>query len=266
MALNKKWNNETFDIELEKIHPNWKRIGEVVNGAKSVEVICENGHLIKIQPAKIHQTRICNKCKLEKTRIKNGEKFIKELLNEKYIPLFKAEEYVNYKTKMKVLCPNNNICYLDYGGFKRDKIRCSCDECLKNKPKPKKPIFRTWDECFKELKDKGFIMDESSKENWRGIKNYVKGKWIECGHEDILKPHAVLNKNRKCKECKKWTLDKFKKFLKKENINFIIKENQEFHMKKLLTVICENGHEINIYPQNVVYYGYKCQICSMGRR
>lgn len=261
MAMNKKWNNDVFDQKLKEMKPNWRRFGNVINGHDSVEVLCESNHIKHIQPSKIHKIKECNQCNLDKIRIAQGNKFIEILKENNYTALFISIDYKNNNTEMKTKCPNGQLFKVSFNRFtiKYGK-RCKCEKCILMQEKQRKPYYRNKEECMTELKEKGFLMDDCE---FKGLKYFVSGTWVDCEHRETLKPSNIIYKNSKCKECRNWSMEKFQKYLNENTTGYtIVNKKVKFHMKKPIKLICNNNHEFTGYPQNMIYFDYRCPDCT----
>ncbi|MFC5711954.1 hypothetical protein ACFPU1_04125 [Thalassorhabdus alkalitolerans] len=125
MGLDKKWTNQKFEKELNTYLIGWKRIGDVVNGAHTVEVLCSRGHTRKLAPSKIKkQGQDCLECVRYLDRKNACEDFIKNLKKESYIPKFTFNNYKDSKTNLSVICPNGSPWKINRSGFVTERRRC----------------------------------------------------------------------------------------------------------------------------------------------
>lgn len=103
---------------------------EYINCNQDLDVICPNGHNIKISWKRFENGRRCPNCS-ERSWI-NRKKDISHLneiaLQEGYE--FLDTEYKTAKTKMKCSCPNGHIFEINWNNFKSGK---RCPHCKKSK-------------------------------------------------------------------------------------------------------------------------------------
>ncbi|KMM36359.1 helix-turn-helix domain-containing protein [Guptibacillus hwajinpoensis] len=272
MSLQKKWTEQTFDLELEKHLPGWKRTGEVRNAAKTVEVLCPEGHLRKLAPGKIKtQDNKCIGCIRSANRKEACETFLEKLKKEQYKPKFMLENYENANFSLPVICPNGSQWKVSRTGFLgKQQLRCRCELCLKTINPKKNPVVRKPNEAAIELLELGF---EINPNNWKGIKYAIEGKWIECGHTEIKSPDRIIFRHERCGRCKSHLLRlKIEEYQKE--LGFIIKDNQQLEnikKKQTIDVICVKGHEDKVWIQQLFKYkiqdfkdsnAFLCNICK----
>ncbi len=86
-------------------HCGYKLLTEYINNKTKVKVLCPSGHTLNITPNSFKNGNRCPKCSFN----------CKEQAKSEFYDLLKIEgyklltEYINNKTKVKVLCPNNHV-------------------------------------------------------------------------------------------------------------------------------------------------------------
>ena len=102
---------------------------EYINCNQELEIICPNGHNIKMSWKRFENGRRCPHCSERSwiNRKKNIESINEIISKEGYKFL---EEYTTAKTKMKCSCPNGHIFEINWNNFKSGK---RCPYCKKSK-------------------------------------------------------------------------------------------------------------------------------------
>ena len=102
---------------------------EYTNCNQELEIICPNGHNIKMSWKRFENGRRCPHCSERSwiNRKKNIESINEIISKEGYKFL---EEYTTAKTKMKCSCPNGHIFEINWNNFKSGK---RCPYCRKSK-------------------------------------------------------------------------------------------------------------------------------------
>ena len=102
---------------------------EYINCNQELEIICPNGHNIKMSWKRFENGRRCPHCSERSwiNRKKNIESINEIISKEGYKFL---EEYTTAKTKMKCSCPNGHIFEINWNNFKSGK---RCPYCRKSK-------------------------------------------------------------------------------------------------------------------------------------
>lgn len=100
-----------------------------INCNQELEIICPNGHNIKMSWKRFENGRRCPHCSERSwiNRKKNIESINEIISKEGYKFL---EEYTTAKTKMKCSCPNGHIFEINWNNFKSGK---RCPYCRKSK-------------------------------------------------------------------------------------------------------------------------------------
>ena len=100
-----------------------------INCNQELEIICPNGHNIKMAWKRFENGRRCPQCSERSwiNRKKNIESINEIISKEGYKFL---EEYTTAKTKMKCSCPNGHIFEINWNNFKSGK---RCPYCRKSK-------------------------------------------------------------------------------------------------------------------------------------
>ncbi|WP_075620383.1 hypothetical protein [Paenisporosarcina indica] len=270
MGLKKKWTNETFDIELNMYLPEWKRIGEVVNGATTVAVLCHNGHTRKLSPSKIkNQNNKCVNCFNYSQRKKAYEEFTKQLIKERYIPMFHFSDYTKANQTYSVVCPNGSSWNVSRTHFSGNiQLRCRCNLCLNTTNPIKKIVIRKPTEAADELFSLGF---EIHPDKWKGIHHDIEGTWVDCGHKEFRKPSKIIYRQGKCSQCRSQHLLE-KLFMYQRELGFIIVNEEQLKnlkTKQTLDIICKHNHKHTTWINNLFksdiedYKKNKAFVCSV---
>ena len=224
-----------------------------VNDTKQLKLLCLNcGEVFNRSLSKFKQGQICCKCK----KIERNEKkyyYIKYYLSQ-YGYTLVSKEY-NYKSKLKMICPDGHHVEINWNNFKYGK---RCKECVNKKKR------LTTKEVYNRMKKEGHELLSEYKTNRTELK-------IKCpdGHIYYRTYNYFIN-NMRCPVCKEKEIED-KKYKKYEWVkNTINKEGYELltdtyiNNKQTLKIKCNKGH---IYETNFDNFqqGCRCNICNSSK-
>ena len=186
---------------------------EYKNNQTKLDIICSEGHEVKMTFGNIQQGKRCHICsrKISSEKKKHTYNFVKEYI-EKFGYKLLSEKYIDQDKKLKIKCPEGHIFKMSFYNFKRGR---RCPECCKNKK-------ITHEEFIKK-----FHIQNPNANNIEILGTYVNSKTkIKCRcrvdkYEWETIPSVLLNHKCGCPKCNASKGEKrIAKYLKENNIKF----------------------------------------------
>lgn len=218
----------------------------------SIKCLCSNGHEIYLSYNKFKKGSRCKYC--------NGSEIyfddiVKAFSKEGYKVLTTKDKYINSKSKIKCLCPNNHICYISWSHWKSGT---RCKECYLNSIRISKYKIKN------SLQKDNYVLLSDLPE-FCGAKYGFK---VRCfmGHEYFTN-WSVWKKGHRCKLCSiKKRFDKLRldyKFVKKsiESCGYKVLSDYYTNAFIKLSIMCDKGHQYKV-RWNDWQQGNRCPICA----
>ena len=195
---------------------------EYINCNQELEIICPNGHNIKMSWKRFENGRRCPHCSERSwiNRKKNIE-YINEIISKEGYKFL--EEYTTAKTKMKCSCPNGHIFEINWNNFKNGK-RC--------------PLCNRENKSFSYEQVKEIVSKENYKLISKEYKNSKEKIELKCSKGHIYS--ATFDSFKRGKRCPHCISSKGENKVKEVLINNNIEYIQQYKFKD-----CKN---INALP------------------
>jgi hypothetical protein len=208
---------------------------EYKNSSSKLELLCPNEHKFFMSFATFRAGHRCAKCFNNLNKKKITIEYIKEYAL-KYNFICLSDQYINYKDKLRFMCPKKHIFEISFGSFKNSN---SCAECSNRK---KYTIE--------------YVKDFISKTGYKCLSNSYKNTDSKL---EILCPNGhIINvsfyqfkKGNRCAEClhiKKHTLQYVKEYV--EQYNYICLNEEYINCETKLDLICPKKHNCRITFNN----------------
>ncbi|TCJ01122.1 hypothetical protein, partial [Cytobacillus praedii] len=190
---------------------------------------------------------------------KHSYEFVKSVIENRGKYRLISKEYIDARTKLEIICPNDHTFYMTFDNFKKG---CDCKYCANDKRK--KPFLS-------HQQVKHYIEFESNSnclllsKEYTGVTQKLK---IKCPCNNIFTTdfhNFKLGKNR-CNECNgitNWNYVMVKEFVNAQEYD-LISENYTKSIDKL-SMQCPNGHIIDLS-----FYDFKrgnrCAKCAGNKK
>ena len=235
---------------------------EYKNNQTKLDIICSEGHKVKMTFGNIQQGKRCHICsrKISSEKKKHTYNFVKEYI-EKFGYKLLSEKYIDQDKKIKIKCPEGHIFKMSFYNFKRGR---RCPECCKNKK-------ITHEEFIKK-----FHIQNPNANNIEILGTYVNSKTkIKCRcrvdkYEWETIPSVLLNHKCGCPKCSGNIQKSHEEFIKdfiKKNISAneieVLEEYKNSHTK--IKCKCRlDGYEWEVAPSNLLN-GTGCPKCNESK-
>lgn len=238
-----------------------------------VKLICPKHGEFWMTPSHHLDGHSCHKCHMEKITF-NSEKFIEKAKevhkNDEVKVIYDEVDYVNAKTKVKLICPIHGEFWQTPDTHLRGG---SCPTCAKEKfIQQNKERAMTPDRFFKKMKDMygdTLIFDEAVYVDY-----HTKLKVICPIHGEFYKTPQTLIQGQGCNECGKMRgIEKLLKYTDEEFRQIcseVLKDGYDFSkthyngMFKPCIVTCKKHGDFKTYPCNIIN-GHGCAKCAFER-
>lgn len=221
----------------------YELLNDYINSKDKVELKCPKDHIYSVAPNRFQQGDRCPKCSgLCPTQAK--EQFIELLEREEYELL---NEYVNSKTKVKLMCLNGHMFEMRPNSFKNGQ---RCPKCNNRCTVQAKEHFEHL------VEQNGYVqVDKYINERTKVL--------LICpeGHECKVWPYD-FKKGRRCSKCSnncpEQAKENFISLLEQEGYKLIGEYVNTITKVKLK---CPDGHIWDTRPSNFIHRGTRCPHC-----
>jgi len=238
---------EEFEERLYNKHENnITLIGEYINISTKATFKCRVcNHEWNPIPSSLIKLKIgCPKCA---GKMKLNYNYVKEYIESFGYTLI-SDEYINAKTKLKMICDKGHDCEISWDSFKSG---CRCKICANNQPKTYEEV-KNYIESFDGYK----LLSKTYKKATAKL-------LIRCplGHKFSMNWNS-FQQGQRCSECANnipKNINEIRKYV--ESFDFKLPEQEYINVKKKLKMVCPEGHNVNINFDNF-QQGNRCAICS----
>ena len=176
----------------EKNGNSFTIVGEYMGTEKLVPVRCNHcGHVEDIPPAKLFRKRLCSECEKEKRK-----NIFLDKLQEKFGDSYQlVGEYVSVEVPTYFIHKSCKTRFKILPKVLLNRKKDYCPSCEEEKTRYKyKKDFQS--KLLKKHRDKYMLIGE-----YIDYKTKVLFKHVECGHEFLESPNAILKSDNPCSEC-----------------------------------------------------------------
>lgn len=214
-----------------------------------LDVICPNGHEIKLSYNKFSCGRVCVKCS-GRYRMTYDE-IVELYASRGYELLSPKEEYESVRSILKFKCANNHLNEMSPNAITQGR---TCSVCTGNKK-------LTYDFVRDKFKKRGFTLITTTYTNARTMMKYIcdKGKHTHKMTYDDMRSGGGCGK---CSGKAKLEYSFVQKAFAKVGYTLLTKEFKNSHQK--LTIKCDKGHVSAITYTHFKSSGRRCPLCSQS--